>query len=315
MPDNLSKTALVSLVEEKRRECLRLMAQQVNASTVGPRRAAQQALAALDALEKYYKKPSAPPKPVEQPAGSQDENPPGQIDEAAQGGKQPAPPQPQPPEGTAEAPKVSSGGGQRETKEYNPSQLRAPAGSSGGGRWLAGGRSIRTNITADVKGDLEQAIKENGITEDDLKGLRLVSDKPPEGWKLDRDTGMFEAPYSLYGGGGFDGRSLYAGVHEPGVVRIAPGCKDSKNAFLHEMGHHVSNREAVVAARAEKPFKKIEKMDEPELARYGLTWKSTWLKTEFMAETFAVWKRGTPVQKRKLSALYGVRDLKDVFYA
>lgn len=115
MPDS-SKTALAPLVEEKRRECLRLMARQLNASTVGPRRAAQQALAALDALEKYYKKPSAPPKPVEQPSGSQDENPPGQIDEAAQGGEHPQG-QPQPPEGTAEAPKapngnVSSGGGQ-----------------------------------------------------------------------------------------------------------------------------------------------------------------------------------------------------------
>ena len=122
-----TKTALAPLVEEKRRECLRLMSRQINASTVGPRRAAQQVLAALDALEKYYRKPTAPPKPVEQPAGSQDENPPGQVDEAAQGGEHPQV-QPQPPEGTAEAPKASNGGGQKKIKEYNPAQPRDAEG-------------------------------------------------------------------------------------------------------------------------------------------------------------------------------------------
>lgn len=86
--------ALALVVDERRRDCLKLMAQQLNASTAGPKRAARQAMAALDALEKYWGKgkDSAAPKPSEEAAGAQGENPAGQMDEAAQGGETVEPP-------------------------------------------------------------------------------------------------------------------------------------------------------------------------------------------------------------------------------
>lgn len=88
--DPLDKEALTwemlaPTVDSQRRECLRILAQQVNAATTGPRRAAKQALSALDALDKYYNKPT-PPTPAEsKPAGAEGEKPAGQVDEASQG--------------------------------------------------------------------------------------------------------------------------------------------------------------------------------------------------------------------------------------
>jgi len=102
-----TKTALKPLVLERRRNILRTMALTQNSATGERKRAARQALAALDALEKYWKKPTKPkpanPEPIA--AGAHGENPSGQVDEATGG------------EGdTTEAPKALSDGGMSETK-------------------------------------------------------------------------------------------------------------------------------------------------------------------------------------------------------
>ena len=86
MIDTGTKTALVSLVAERRRAILEVMATTSNSATIDRKSKARQALAALDALEKWWTKASKPtsPKPEPVAGGAHGENPSGQVDEATQ---------------------------------------------------------------------------------------------------------------------------------------------------------------------------------------------------------------------------------------
>lgn len=190
-------------------------------------------------------------------------------------------------------------------KDYDPLQVRAPSGTPNGGQWVSIGRSTTTySGSVGLRSRIAQMSVNLGLSEEDFAAVRTITDDPLQGMKVTPD-GFFEDEKG--------NKYLAEWNSKAGSISISSAATDV--VLLHELGHSREGYRRTDTAKFYTKYDQVRRLrgNLDELSKFGLRDYSTLTVDEFLADTFVVWKKGSPQQRTSLANLFGVKDLGELF--